>query len=70
MDEELTPAALQIRDGETLYLRPRDAQLPPAHFDDLIDGLAAGVRARPDRWRDSMTRALFLAFGAVTLLTA
>src|SRR5215208_1393338 len=35
-DDELTPAALAVRDGETLYLRPRDLQLPPAHFDDLI----------------------------------
>ncbi len=69
LDEDLTPTDLQIRDGETLYLRPRDAQLPPAHFDDLIDGLATGVRARPDRWRDSMTRALFLALAAVTLTT-
>jgi type VII secretion integral membrane protein EccD len=68
LDEELTPAALQIRDGETLYLRPRDAQLPPAHFDDLIDGLATGVRARPDRWRDSMTRVLFLILGGIVLL--
>jgi type VII secretion integral membrane protein EccD len=68
MDEELTPAALEIRDGETLYLRPRDSQLPPAHFDDLIDGLATGVRGRPDRWRGSMTRALFLIACVVCLV--
>jgi type VII secretion integral membrane protein EccD len=67
LEEELTPAALQIRDGETLYLRPRDAQLPPAHFDDLIDGLATGIRNRRDRWRDSMTRALFLIVCALIL---
>ncbi|MER7415959.1 type VII secretion integral membrane protein EccD [Micromonospora peucetia] len=69
LDEELTVSSLQIRDGETLYLRPRDAQLPPVHFDDLIDGLATGVRNRPDRWRDSLTRVLFLVICAVTLLT-
>lgn len=69
LDEELTPAALKIRDGETLYLRPRDSQLPPVHFDDLIDGLATGVRNRPDRWRGSLTRALFLVICGVTLLT-
>lgn len=68
LDEELTPDALQIRDGETLYLRPRDAQLPPAHFDDLIDGLATGVRARGDRWADSMTRGLFVGLGGLSLL--
>src|SRR3954453_11589180 len=65
LEEELTPAALQIRDGETLYLRPRDAQLPPAHFDDLIDGLATGIRGRSDGWRDSMTLAMFLAICAL-----
>lgn len=69
LDEDLTVAALQIRDGETLYLRPRDGQLSPVHFDDLIDGLATGVRNRPDRWRDSLTRVLFLVVCAVTLLT-
>ena len=56
LEEDLTPAALQIRDGETLHLRPREAQLPPTHFDDLIDGLATGISSRGDRWRDPMTR--------------
>ncbi|MFI0793263.1 type VII secretion integral membrane protein EccD [Micromonospora rubida] len=69
LDEELTVSSLQIRDGETLYLRPRDAQLPPVHFDDLIDGLASGVGSRPDRWRDGLTRVLFLVLCAVTLVT-
>jgi ESX secretion system protein EccD len=69
LDEELTPDALQLRDGETLYLRPRTAQLPPVHFDDLVDGLATGVSRRPDRWRESMTRALFVCLGGLVLLT-
>lgn len=69
LDEESTPAALQIRDGETLYLRPRDRQLPPAHFDDLIDGIATGVAARPDRWRGPFTRVLFLAICGLALAT-
>ncbi len=67
LDEELTPAALEIHEGEMLYLRPRDSQLPPAHFDDLIDGLATGVRGRPDRWRDSMTAVLFRTFCLVAI---
>ena len=66
-NEEMTPAALQIREGETLYLRPRDAQLPPAHFDDLIDGIATGVGSRRDRWRDSMTRGMFLSICVLAL---
>jgi len=67
LDEDLTPSALEIRDGETLYLRPRDLQLPPTHFDDLIDGLATGVKSRPDQWRDPMTRALFLVICVAAL---
>jgi len=67
LEEDMTPAALEIRDGETLYLRPRDSQLPPAHFDDLIDGLATGVSTRHDRWREPMTRALFLVICVVAL---
>jgi type VII secretion integral membrane protein EccD len=70
LEEDLTPAALQIRDGETLHLRPREAQLPPTHFDDLIDGLATGIRSRSDRWRDSMTRGLFLLVCAIVLTVA
>src|SRR3989440_557291 len=70
LEEDLTPAALQIRDGETLHLRPREAQLPPTHFDDLIDGLATGIRNRGDRWRDSMTRGLFLLICMIVLSVA
>jgi type VII secretion integral membrane protein EccD len=69
LEEDLTPAALRILDGETLYLRPRGAHLPPAHFDDLIDGLATGLQSRPDRWRDSMTGAMFLILGGIALAT-
>jgi type VII secretion integral membrane protein EccD len=68
LDEELTPTALGIRDGELLYLRPRPDRMPPVHFDDLIDGLATGVRDRADRWRGWMTRQLFLAVAAASLL--
>jgi type VII secretion integral membrane protein EccD len=67
LDEDQTLASLPIYDGETLYLRPRDTQLPPAHFDDLIDGLATGIGGRRDRWRDPMTRAMFLIICAAAL---
>src|ERR1700761_8333799 len=41
--EELSVAALGLRDGDVVYLRPRADQLPPLDFDDLIDGVAAGI---------------------------
>jgi len=68
LDEERTPAELRIRDGETLHLRVRDDQLPAVHFDDLIDGVATGMRRRKDHWRDWMTRRAFLAVGGLALL--
>src|SRR3954468_18448396 len=49
-DEALGTAALGLADGDTLYLRPRDDQLPPVDFDDLIDGVATGISNRSDRW--------------------
>lgn len=56
LDEESTVAALGLRDGETVHLRPRADQLPPVDFDDLIDGVATGVRERAGRWRPEMIR--------------
>lgn len=68
-DEERTLAALSLRDGETVYLRPRGAELPALDFDDLITGVAEGTGKRPDRWRDAMTGRLFLGLAAGALLT-
>jgi len=68
LDEEQTPAALKIRHGEHLHLRPRDDQLPAVHFDDLIDGVATGMRNRRDRWQDWMTRQALLIVSALILV--
>jgi type VII secretion integral membrane protein EccD len=68
LDEARTPAELKIRDGETLHLRVRDDQLPAVHFDDLIDGVATGMRHRKDQWRDWMTRRVLQALSGLALL--
>ncbi|WP_030873975.1 type VII secretion integral membrane protein EccD [Streptomyces sp. NRRL S-1868] len=68
LDEDLTPAALGLRTGETLHLRPRREQLPPVHYDDLVDGVASGLRERTPRWGPTGTRRLALGFGAAVLL--
>ncbi|WP_399093598.1 type VII secretion integral membrane protein EccD [Streptomyces sp. BBFR2] len=68
LDEESTPADLGLRDGETLHLRPRREQLPPVHFDDLVDGVATGMRERADQWGPQGTRRLALGFGSAVLL--
>jgi len=56
LDQESTVDVLQLRDGETLHLRPRREQLPAVHFDDIIDGLSTEARARPDSWSAQATR--------------
>ncbi|MEV7601193.1 type VII secretion integral membrane protein EccD [Kitasatospora sp. NPDC089797] len=68
LDEELGADALDLRDGEDLYLRPRRDPLPEVHYDDLPDGLATGMRERPDTWRPALTHHTALAL-AVTALT-
>ncbi|MFD9566104.1 type VII secretion integral membrane protein EccD [Streptomyces sp. NPDC059994] len=61
LDEERTLAALGLRDGDTLHLRPRDESLPDIHFDDLVEGLASGLRGRADTWRPRWSRLLMTA---------
>lgn len=62
LDEERTPLSLGLRDGDVVTLRPRDDALPEMDFDDLVDGISTGIRARPDRWHPGMTRRLMLGF--------
>ncbi|MGW7416904.1 type VII secretion integral membrane protein EccD [Streptomyces sp. NPDC054863] len=69
LDEEGTPESLQLRDGETLLLRPRTEALPPIHFDDLVDGVATTMRGRPHGWAARTSRWL-LRGTAVAMLAA
>ncbi|MGW6705888.1 type VII secretion integral membrane protein EccD [Streptomyces sp. NPDC054956] len=69
LDEESTPEALSLRDGETLHLRPRTEALPAIHFDDLVDGVASTMRERPYGWDAPAGRRL-LRTAAVLLLAA
>ncbi|MFG2848174.1 type VII secretion integral membrane protein EccD [Kitasatospora sp. NPDC048296] len=67
LDEELTLDALGLRDGQELFLRPRTAELPPVHFDDLVDGVRSGMLERRDSWRPALTHHLAVA-SALTAL--
>ncbi|MFE9612483.1 type VII secretion integral membrane protein EccD [Streptomyces sp. NPDC006012] len=69
LDEERTPTALELRDGETLYLRARHESLPEVDFDDLVDGIGESLRSRPDTWRPELTRRLLIGL-TVTALAA
>ncbi|WP_250904732.1 type VII secretion integral membrane protein EccD [Nonomuraea sp. NEAU-A123] len=59
--------ALGILDGEVLYLRPREAILPPALYDDVADVVATGVKNSSGIWEGRNTR-LMGASGALGLL--
>jgi type VII secretion integral membrane protein EccD len=67
LDDERSAEALGLRDGEQLYLRLRRESLPQVHFDDVIDGVTAGLEARDDSWRPALTHhvALGLALSAL-----
>jgi type VII secretion integral membrane protein EccD len=62
-----TPQSLGLRDGDVLYLRPADEPLPVLEFDDIADGVAHAVNARPDRWRPELTGRLLLGLTYLVL---
>ncbi|MCI4042367.1 type VII secretion integral membrane protein EccD [Streptomyces sp. TRM75563] len=56
LDEELTLDSYGLRDGDTLYLRPRAEALPEVHLDDLVDGIATTMRDHPFGWTPKVSR--------------
>ena len=70
LDELRSPEELGLRDGELLYLRPRREELPPVHFDDLVDGLFDGLSARRDSWRPTVTHHLAVALALLAVAGA
>ncbi len=69
-EEGSTPEQVSLRHGETLFLRPAAAHIPPPAYDDVADVVASGINGRPDRWRPAFTRAVALGIGAVTSVAA
>jgi type VII secretion integral membrane protein EccD len=67
LDEELTPAQLDLHDGETIHLRPRDAQLAPLDYDDIVAGAGEQVQRQAGAWTPARTRWMLLT-GAAALI--
>jgi type VII secretion integral membrane protein EccD len=67
-----TPESLDWLEGERIYLRPVENQLPEMHFDDISEGISETVNQRRDRWQPQYRRPLFIGVSAIviTLLMA
>ncbi|MFE6894450.1 type VII secretion integral membrane protein EccD [Streptomyces sp. NPDC057694] len=76
LDPEGTPDTHDLRDGESLLLRPAYEALPAVRFDNLVDAVSATVRELPHPWTPGaarwtlrmMTVAALLACAVVLLL--
>jgi type VII secretion integral membrane protein EccD len=67
LDPDATAEMLDLRDGETLYLRPGQHAMPAMEFDDLAAGVATVLSGRSDRWQPAFTRRLLLSLACLAL---
>lgn len=68
-EPSVTPAQVEVADGELLHLRPWLKALPPATSDDIADEIA-GVHAGPGRWSAPDGRRVALGAAAAALAAA
>ncbi|MEV6146572.1 type VII secretion integral membrane protein EccD [Streptomyces sp. NPDC051992] len=68
LDDEGSLEALDLKDGEVLYLRPHTDALPDVRLDDLVDGIASVVRDRLHGWTADSSRRLLRVLCVLTLL--
>jgi ESX secretion system protein EccD len=66
----LTVMAAGLRDGDLLYLNPRERQAPPMLFDDVADAIASSGDAAPGAWGPRAARLTGIAAGGAALLGA
>ncbi|MFF3334493.1 type VII secretion integral membrane protein EccD [Streptomyces sp. NPDC002888] len=70
LDDESTLSALELKDGEVLYLRPHADALPEVRLDDLVDGIAEATRERLHGWSPEAGRRLLRGMVVAAVLTA
>jgi type VII secretion integral membrane protein EccD len=58
-----------VRDGDVLYLVPRNLTWPEPAYDDIVEEIAAGARAHGRAWDASATRVFALVAAGLLLLT-
>lgn len=70
----MTPTAAGIRDGDVLYLNPKERRMAPLLFDDVVDAIASAAENRDGTWgakaayRAGMAGAAVVFIGAAFLL--
>ncbi|RKS72664.1 type VII secretion integral membrane protein EccD [Motilibacter peucedani] len=70
LDAGRTVESLAIRDGEVLYLSPRERAQPSPVFDDIVDAVATTAGDPQRRWTPATTRTAGLLAGLLGLLAA
>jgi len=68
LDIGRTPAQLDVRDGEVLYLTTRGNTPPELAFDDVADAMATATLGRGGRWTLSTTRRASLTIASAALI--
>ncbi|MEU0299929.1 type VII secretion integral membrane protein EccD [Streptomyces sp. NPDC006175] len=68
LDEERTLDSYDLRDGETVHLRPRTEALPEVHLDDLVDGISTTMNGRPYGWGPAAGRRTLCGLAVAALL--
>jgi type VII secretion integral membrane protein EccD len=66
----LTVTSAAIRDGDVLYLNPRERQAAPLLFDDVIDAIASAAESRAGAWGPKVAYRLAVAGTSVVLIGA
>lgn len=68
LDEAGTLEGQDLHDGDVLYLRPYNDELPEVRLDDLVDGIATATRARQNGWGPAASRRLLGGLVILALL--
>lgn len=66
----LTVASIGLRDGEVLHLSPRERQVVPLLFDDVVDAIASVAATKTGAWAGSNARRSAQLAAVVALLGA
>ncbi|MFJ7078530.1 type VII secretion integral membrane protein EccD [Streptomyces sp. NPDC098781] len=67
LDDEISLEAQSLRDGETLFLRPRVETLPEVRLDDLVAGISSTMQDRPYGWSARISRRVLLGLATAAL---